>query len=219
VLALLVLVGCYEPNLQPCTVRCRLTFDCPSGMACGDDLFCHANASDPACPCIPLTCDDIPDSCGMLDNLCGSMVDCGMCAPPFQCGIGGTPNQCADPGSGCQPLACSPNDCGPSTDSCGNPRTCPNCPPGKRCDAGRCVACTPSCTTNVDYPCGDDGCGGSCGSCPDSRWTCQNSDFCCLPNNSQCTPLTEGCNCCPGLFCISGFCTPAAGCFAEDEGP
>jgi hypothetical protein len=224
---LVLLVGCYEPNLQPCTVRCRLTFDCPSGMACADDQFCHANVNETACPCIPLTCNDIPDSCGMLDNLCGSMVDCGQCTQPLECGVGGTPNQCADPGDGCTPAACSPNECGPSTDSCGNPRTCPMCPAGKKCEAGRCVACTPNCATNVHYACGDDGCGGSCGTCPDtdsspgSNWQCYQNRYCCIGSGEKCFPATEGCDCCPGLFCQSGFCEPSAGCelFTEEGLP
>jgi hypothetical protein len=91
------------------------------------------------------------------------------------------------------------------------PTVCPDCPPGTRCDQGKCVDCTPQCQPG-ELACGDDQCGGSCGSCPDARWTCHAAGICCIRNNQQCHPLLEGCNCCPGLFCISGFCTPAAGC-------
>jgi hypothetical protein len=217
-LVLVVLAGCYEPSLAPCTVRCRLTFDCPGGMACGDDKFCHVNTNEAACPCIPLKCSDLPNACGALPDTCGNIVQCGDCTGTDQCGGGGMPNQCGDPGN-CTPLACEPGACGASTDSCGSPRTCPDCPLGKKCDGGTCVPCTPKCVAG-SLACGDDGCGRSCGMCPDARWTCVPSNgagspgVCCIKNNQQCTPLTEGCNCCPGLFCISGFCTPAAGCAA-----
>ncbi|HLL21456.1 MAG TPA: hypothetical protein VK427_04965 [Kofleriaceae bacterium] len=225
VLAFVVMSGCYAPELAPCTVRCRLTFDCPSGMACGDDKFCHVNTNEAACPCIPLTCNDVAGACGAMPDTCGGTVQCGDCKSPLACGGGGLPNICGDPGQ-CQPLACEPGACGPSTDSCGNPRTCPGCPAGKKCDGGRCVPCTPKCAQG-ELACGDDGCGGTCGTCPDARWTCVPSSgtgspgVCCIKNGQPCTPLTEGCNCCPGLFCISGFCTPAAGCSVatEDEQP
>ena len=216
VLVLLVLAGCYQADLAPCTVRCRLTFDCPSGMACGDDKFCHVNTNEAACPCIPLKCTDVPGACGAMPDTCGNTVQCGNCTSPLECGGAGVPNQCGDPAN-CKPLACEPGACGPSTDSCGDPRTCPDCPLGKKCDNGTCVPCTPKCAQG-ELACGDDGCGRSCGTCPDARWTCVPSagagspGVCCIRNNQQCTPLTEGCNCCPGLFCISGFCSPAAGC-------
>jgi hypothetical protein len=216
VIAFLLLAGCYQPELAPCTVRCRLTFDCPNGMACADDKFCHVNTNEAACPCIPLTCGDLPGACGALDDTCGGTVQCGACASPLECGGAGIPNQCGDP-SNCTPLACQPGQCGAGTDSCGNPRTCPDCPLGKKCDGGTCVPCTPNCVQG-ELACGDDGCGRSCGDCPDQRWTCVPSNgsgspgVCCIRNNQQCTPLTEGCNCCPGLFCISGFCQASSGC-------
>jgi hypothetical protein len=37
------------------------------------------------------------------------------------------------------------------------------CPAGQSCLDGRCTACTPNC---ADRECGDNGCGGSCGTCP-----------------------------------------------------
>lgn len=206
---LVLAAGCYAPELAPCTVRCRLTFDCPSGMACADDKFCHAGSNEAMCPCIPLRCSDVHDACGAMPDTCGGTAQCGDCTGVDECGGGGLPNVCGDPAS-CKPLACEPGACGPSTDSCGKARSCPDCPPGKKCDGGTCVPCTPNCVPG-DLACGDDGCGRSCGSCPDARWSCI-SGVCCIRNNQQCTPLTEGCNCCPGLFCLSGFCGPAAGC-------
>jgi hypothetical protein len=225
VIVLVLLASCYSPELVPCTVRCRLTFDCPSGMACSDDKFCHADSNEAMCPCIPLKCSDVPGACGHMDDTCGNFVECGGCTSPLECGGGGVPNQCGDPAS-CMPLACEPGACGMGTDSCGNPRTCPDCPQGKVCTNGQCVPCNPKCVMG-SLACGDDSCGRSCGTCPDSRWTCVPSNgtgspgVCCIRANQHCTPLTEGCNCCPGLFCESGFCVPAAGCdlVTGDETP
>ncbi|HEY5938710.1 MAG TPA: hypothetical protein VIU61_28860 [Kofleriaceae bacterium] len=202
--------GCYAPEFSACTVRCRITNDCPSGFACLEDKFCHASTGESLCACKPVTCDEVPDSCGDIDDTCGGTTVCPDCTPPLECGGGGTPNVCGDPGT-CTPLSCASDEsCGPSTDSCGQPRVCPDCPVGKKCDNGHCVPCTPDC--DGELACGDDGCGRSCGSCPDDRWDCHSSGTCCIRDGERCTPLTEGCNCCPGLFCISGFCTPASGC-------
>jgi hypothetical protein len=217
VLVLVLLASCYSPELAPCTVRCRLTFDCPSGMACGDDKFCHADTNEAACPCKPLKCSDVPGACGAMPDTCGQIVQCGDCSTAgHECGGGGIPNVCGDPGN-CMPLACEPGACGAGTDSCGNPRTCPDCPLGKKCEAGQCVPCTPRCVAG-SLKCGDDGCGRSCGDCPDDRWNCVPSagagspGVCCIRNGESCFPALEGCNCCPGLFCFSGFCGPGAGC-------
>jgi hypothetical protein len=37
---LLVLVGCYDPSLQPCAVRCSVAADCAGGLTCGVDGWC-----------------------------------------------------------------------------------------------------------------------------------------------------------------------------------
>jgi hypothetical protein len=210
-LAVLALcAGCYTPELAPCTVRCRASEQCPDGFACLDDRFCHAGAEAVLCPCKPLRCDEVPGACGELDDTCGGVTRCGDCTGGLVCGGGGTPNVCGDPAS-CVPLACEPDACGPSVDSCNRPRTCPDCPAGEACRNGSCQPCTPACKPG-ELACGDDGCGGSCGTCPDARWTCHDQGVCCIRNGERCNPFLEGCNCCPGLFCISGFCEPAAGC-------
>jgi hypothetical protein len=211
-----LLADCYAPELAPCTVRCRLTFDCPGGMACGDDKFCHVDTNEAACPCVPLKCSDVDGACGAMPDTCGNTVQCGDCGQGLACGGGGLPNICGDPGD-CKPLACEPNACGPSTDSCGNARTCPDCPLGKKCTNGQCVVCNPNCVMG-ELACGDDGCGRSCGDCPDERWKCVASapnnarGVCCIESGEHCQPLLEGCNCCPGLFCVNGICQPDVGC-------
>jgi hypothetical protein len=37
---LVVLVGCYDPSLQPCAVRCEAASDCAGGLTCGADGWC-----------------------------------------------------------------------------------------------------------------------------------------------------------------------------------
>jgi hypothetical protein len=205
-----LLGGCYSFASAPCVVRCGPGGECPPSFSCMEDRFCHASTAEALCPCKPLQCHELEGACGDLPDTCGGVTSCGGCEAPLECGGGGTPNVCGDPAS-CEPQACLPGACGPTIDSCGDPTVCPDCPPGTRCDQGKCVDCTPQCQPG-ELACGDDQCGGSCGSCPDARWTCHAAGICCIRNNEQCHPLLEGCNCCPGLFCISGFCTPAAGC-------
>jgi hypothetical protein len=64
--------------------------------------------------------------------------------------------------------------------------------------------CTPNCTGKV---CGDDGCGGSCGTCPGAQDVCQNGQCICVP---QCAPANAcGANGCNGSCgtCASPTCT------------
>jgi hypothetical protein len=86
--------------------------------------------------------------------------------------------------------------------------------PGGTCQTGRCVGgCTPSCDRRV---CGDDGCGGSCGSCEPGQ-TCQTGRC----QVGPCTPSCAGracgddgcggsCGSCPGgQSCQGGRCVTA----------
>lgn len=208
-----VIAGCYAPSYDtPCTVRCGTGGTCPGGFSCLQDNYCHGHATEQLCPCQPLRCEELPGACGDMPDTCGGTTHCGdTCTKPDTCGGAGTPNVCGDPGK-CVPQACPTDACGPYIDSCGNPTTCPNCPQGMKCTMGKCVACTPHCATG-DLKCGDDSCGGSCGNCPDARWTCHEPEgLCCIKENEHCQPLLEGCNCCPGLFCVNGICQPDTGC-------
>jgi hypothetical protein len=82
------------------------------------------------------------------------------------------------------------------------------------------LVCTSNCTGKT---CGDDGCGGSCGTCPGSQDVCQTGTCICLP---QCAPANacgaDGCNgscgtcaspTCQGTtlttnVCTGGVCAP-----------
>jgi hypothetical protein len=85
-------IGCYEPALGPCTVRCRSTLDCPSGMACGNDTFCHVDTNEAACD---VGCRGAPETCGTrLDGGVDAAADAAIVAgdgPTGQDAAVGTP--------------------------------------------------------------------------------------------------------------------------------
>jgi hypothetical protein len=68
------------------------------------------------------------------------------------------------------------------------------------------ICCTPNCTGK---DCGDDGCGGSCGTCT-SPAVCEASGTCCTPNcgSNTCGPFDGcggSCGTCPaGEICLRG---------------
>ena len=116
----------------------------------------------------------------------------------------------------CTGRECGSDGCGGSCGSCGAYETCSNgqcvCS-GYECDSGACIPDYWLCDKYIDCPgaddeapnnatccalncigreCGDDGCGGSCGTCPGYLgWFC---------TDGQCT--------CNGFPCASGLCIP-----------
>ena len=59
---------------------------------------------------------------------------------------------------------------------------------GKTCQEGQCVACAPQCSGKE---CGDDGCGGSCGTCAEDE-NCVGG-ACLAPCTPSCDPMLEEC--------------------------
>lgn len=48
---LVVLAGCYQPDLERCTVHCTVGGDpCPVDMTCASDAYCHTADDTQACP-------------------------------------------------------------------------------------------------------------------------------------------------------------------------
>lgn len=94
--------------------------------------------------------------------------------------------------------------------------TCPadcGCPVGQICEWGEC--CQPDCTGKQ---CGYDGCGGSCGECPEgSLCTLENQCEVCTPDCVDMQCGGDGCGgscgeCAEGLFCADGKCVAGGTC-------
>ncbi len=86
------------------------------------------------------------------------------------------------------------------------------CEDGEVCADGGC--CRPDCR---DLECGDDGCGGSCGTCPGGD-ECSPTGHCCVPDCEGRVCGGDGCGgscgqCEPNLFCVDEGrgCEPSAG--------
>jgi len=113
----------------------------------------------------PISCGCVPNcegkSCG--DDGCGG--SCGTCPEGFSCSMG----MCSD---GAPPAQDScVNACGTSAPdgSCWCDDTCEDngdCCKDVCTACGICAECTPDCTNKE---CGDNGCGGQCGVCPDNE--------------------------------------------------
>jgi hypothetical protein len=85
----------------------------------------------------------------------------------------------------------------PGRDPGNNQSPPPSPPPPPRC--------TPNCNGKT---CGDDGCGGTCGTCPGAQDVCQNGHCICVP---QCAPA----NACGANGC-NGSCGTCAGSTCQD---
>jgi hypothetical protein len=120
--------------------------------------------------CVPLTCADQGFDCGMANDGCGGMIDCGGCSSPcYVCGEGcnSTPNRCQLPD--CNPTTCASMglNCGMVTNDCGS------CTPPDSCGGGGkpnvCGHdCIPKTCAELGCDVHGDGCGGiiDCGTCP-----------------------------------------------------
>jgi len=102
----------------------------------------------------------------------------------------------------CTPTTCEVlgNECGgPYDDGCGGTVTCPSCTEcGEECQSGSCVF-----TACEGKACGDDGCGGSCGLCPE-HYTCEGVTCVYVPwcGDGNCdAAVGENCGSCPVDCC------------------
>jgi hypothetical protein len=128
----------------------------------------------------------------------GLCHDCGTRAPSSICCVRNNPG---GPCNGTAGACCSAG--------------CPGCPTGQTCTTTGC--CTPDCAGKM---CGDDGCGGSCGTCT-SPDTCENGQCTCVtPPLPPPGPNLVVCFCndgsqpsfCTGPLCNTGGCDGACLC-------
>jgi hypothetical protein len=153
----------------------------PSSICCVRNTsgFCNGTAGA-QCPCDSSQC-----------KTCDSSGTCVSTCSPSQTCCSGTCRQC-----------CADSDCTSGQHCCSG--TCHqccvdnDCPTGQTCQSGTCVVvCTPNCAGKT---CGDNGCGGSCGTCPDGQ-RCSNGQ--CVPCPSTCSTNGDCCEgeCCAGICC------------------
>lgn len=158
---------------------------------------------DPIDDCFPVTCEQLGQRCGIIDDGCGRSVDCGPCedcvpdtcdtlgaqcgaigdgcAMSLDCGGCSEPDTCLGNLCICQRLRCEDlgAECGQINDGCGNVVTCGRCGRQETCNDDLLCECVPKDCDELDAECGsvDDGCGNTihCGGC--------GSGEVCLPGN------------------------------------
>jgi len=219
-------IGCatdWDPTRPPvcgaCTPAC-------GGRACGDDGCggscgsCGAGETCTAGACVAACTPDCAGrACG--DDGCGG--SCGVCASGRMCDAAGA-CVCAtgrtDCGGSCVRTNTNRNHCGGCGIACGATEAC---------TSGVCV-CTPDCSGRA---CGDDGCGGSCGTCAGGR-VCGAGGACACSGGltdcgGSCVDVRVdiancgacGTSCAAGERCAAGTCaadTPDAGCVPACDG-
>jgi len=167
--------------------------DALEGAACGLADKCSTGGMCVNGDCLglkPVNCMD-----GVLCTLsdCDPQVGCLYTLDHAVCDDG---NPCTD--DVCQPVCDEPGIC-VEGDGCvhvpvpdGMP--CPADPPGTvlACAAGKCE-CVPQCDGKV---CGENGCGGSCGTCEFPKVVCWQDGESCIG-----APCLESAECEPGLYC------------------
>ena len=175
-----------------------------------------AGPNEEVASCTPLTCEALGVSCGAPTDGCGDTLTCGSCGESEACdGSACVPSLCAgycglgaggaEPGVDEADCWCDA-ECFEIGDCCDN--ICLSCG-----DAFGQYCCTPSCGMNV---CGDDGCGGSCGSC-DAGLSCEAGQ--CVACEAQCEGKACGDDGCGGSCgtcgddsqCVDGQCEGCEG--------
>lgn len=81
-------------------------------------------------------CDAAEANCGVVDDRCGGVLECGYCPLGTFCGSD-SPNVCGE--RPCQPRLCEPDECGLVHDSCSEMMDCGGCSDGKVCSQNRCL--------------------------------------------------------------------------------
>jgi len=214
--------------------ECKKMSECADkedGNLCNGTLYCDTSSQQPekwkclldqativVCdksedtPCLVAQCQTDTGECIMVPvNDGGSCNDADVCTTVDTCAggdcVGHEPKACDD-ANPCTKDYCHPtSDCLasvlPDNTDCGLP--------GFVCKSGKCTLCTPDCT---GLACGDDGCGGSCGNCPQGKY-CETDGKC----------WADCVNCAPWQSCVNSACVdpqsigacPGGGIMLDDE--
>lgn len=164
--------------------------------------------------CVASTCEEAGLECGLLDDNCGEVLNCGDCVFPETCGASGQPGVCGVPP--CIPSTCEElgYNCGDVADGCGHLLDCGNCTAPEICGGGNqphiCGGnCIPLNCEAQGAECGisSDGCGGTldCGSCelgqicggggaPNQCGDATCTPLNCSQQNAQCGFVSDGCS-------------------------
>ncbi len=172
-------------------LSCLAPYACDSGGSGGSEPDVTEDVAATDSP--ETDCEEI-----CLDRECGSLDGC-------ECGACGDDEVCSAQGI-CQPAdvdcdaACLDMECG-EAEGC----ACGDCNGELVCKAGVCSPCEPDCTGAW---CGDDGCGGSCGTCDPGTFC--NGGQC----ESDCDAVCDGKECGNGgdSTCDCGECEPGFEC-------
>lgn len=193
---------------------CAATLTCQEFGRCVPDAWtCDAKGygADAVCDC----------GCGAADPDCGKAgVALGGCAPFQGCDAAGKCVSKIPSGWTCAPGSYGAQDacdcgCGAADPDCAlEPLPVLGCKGAAKCDAkGACLACAPDCKDKV---CGDDGCGGLCGTCSAPTSACEGGKCVdpCKPTPLLCKANPcgdDGCGgtcgtCKSGEACTAGKC-------------
>jgi hypothetical protein len=188
---------------------------CPAGWLCQSGMCVHQCQAQCLVPPGFMSYKQCGwDECPSAGGQCMGQGVCGTCPPGFTCGPG---------------YVCIENTCSCEGKKCGIPNpgclSCGSCLEGEICDPATftCIPCQPSCTGKQ---CGDDGCGGFCGSgledtkgCP-IGFECDPLSFTCVPCQPKCINSDGSAKFCGGDTCGGqcGQCAPTQECQEQENG-
>ncbi|RLD10090.1 MAG: hypothetical protein DRI44_06920, partial [Chlamydiae bacterium] len=223
--------GACQTNASCISGLCQCDYvECDSAC-CDNGQTCYS-----ANCCTPKTCSQQGYECGSQTDTCGNTISCGSCGSNEECKNGKCRcefeecgGDCCDDGEVCDGSdnCCLPNCAGKECGDDGCDGSCGTCGVNESCNTGICecdyTECNSVCCNNGEVcdgsnncclpncagkECGDDGCGGSCGSCGINE-TCTTGI--CECDYVEC----DGTCCSSGQVCYSDVCCTPQTCIDQ----